>query len=104
MKENIFGIEIEEMTFRWDDKKPTPPSGYLKYNANKANCQSGKCPNCGHKKPPTGPGKSDNGFQDRQIQNLWRALYKLNNRLDVEHPNWKSSYELFSLDPRFCIG
>jgi len=97
IKEKMFGFEIAQKPFPWINQRPVPPRGYIEFNSKKAHCQSGKCPNCGTEKPGIGPQERSGGFQDRQIQNLIRALDK-KNKLDMDHQNWKSSYELFSID------
>jgi len=91
--ENIFGFEIEQQPFTWNNDRPTPPKKYIKFNSRMA-----KCPNCGTEKPGIGRGKRNSGFKDRQIQNLWRALGRTNEKLALDHPNWKPSFELFSID------
>jgi len=78
IKDSMFGFELNQTKFNWINKRPIPPNGYIPYNSKRAHCQSGKCPNCGKEKPGTGSGHG--GFQDRQIQNLWRALERLNER------------------------
>lgn len=93
----MFGFELTQTKFNWIDARPKPPEGYIEYNDKKANCQSGKCPNCGEEKPGTGGGRGG-GFQDRQIQNLMNALDRINERLDTDHPHWKPHFDLFSID------
>ncbi len=82
--------------YHWEKKRPTPPQDYIEYNSKNANCQSGKCPNCDQEKPGTSSGHG--GFQNRQIQNLMRALCRLNERYGPDDTHWKPFYELFSID------
>ena len=96
VRDSMFGFELRPFKFNWKDERPKPPAGYIEFNSNRAHCQSGKCPNCGKEKPGK-IGLSD-VFQDRQIQNLWRALKRMNRKYCPEDPHWKPSYELFSLD------
>jgi len=98
MEENMFGFEITQESFNWENKRPVPPKGYIEFNLNSANCQTGKCPNCGCEKPGIGPAKRDGGFHDRKIQNLWRNLQRTNKKLGIDHSNWKPPYNLFSKD------
>ena len=93
LKDSMFGFELTPQNFKWINERPIPPKGYIEYNSKRANCQSGKCPNCGKDKP--GTSGSYGAFQDRQIQNLMRALKRLS---EINHPNWKCFYELFSID------
>ena len=93
LKDSMFGFEISPTKFNWNNERPSPPKEYIEYNSRRANCQSGRCPNCGTEKP--GTSGCDGTFQDREIQNLMRALKKLNKR---DHPNRKPFYELFSID------
>lgn len=104
MKEKMFGFEIRQKEFTWKNKRPIPPKGYIEFNSRRVHPQAGECPNCGQEKPWIGPGKRDGGFQDRQIQNLWRNLERVNRKLSVNHPNWKPTYELFSLEIHFEKG
>ena len=93
----MFGFEIKVKTFSFNMKRPKRPAGFIPYNHKRANCQSGKCPNCGSEKPGT-VGKSNNsdGFQDRNVQNVFRAMIRLELRLPVDQ--WKPFHELFSVD------
>ena len=93
LKNSMFGFALTPTKFKWINERPSPPKGYIEYNSKRANCQSGKCPNCGTEKPGTSGGCG--AFQDREIQNLMRALKRLNER---DHPTWTPFYELFSID------
>ena len=75
----------------WNNAKP--PKSYLPYNSSKANCQNGSCPNCKTEKP--GTIYHGGNFQNRFIQNIYRAMKRLDNR---EYANWKPFHELFSVD------
>lgn len=92
----LFGFEIEQKNFNWPTQRPQPPKDFIPFNHKKAHCQAGKCPNCGHEKP--GISYNGGGFQDREIQNLDKALERKNHRLPADHPNWKPDYESFSID------
>jgi len=87
---------IPKKEFKWEMKRPTPPKGYIKFNSNKAHCQRGECPNCGHEKPGTSGGHG--GFQDRDIQNIMRMVTRLENRIPYGDENWKCGFDLFSMD------
>ena len=84
IKEAMFGLELTQQKFKSINKRPIPPKGYIEYNSKRATCQSGKCPSCGKDKP--GTSGSYGAFQDRQIQNLMKALKGLS---EIDHPNWK---------------
>jgi hypothetical protein len=95
VKDSMFGFEIKVKSFSFNMKRPKPPAGYIQYK--KANCQSGKCPNCGHEKPGTvGGHKNADGFQDRDVQNVLKAMQRLVRRLPED--KWKPFYVLFSID------
>ena len=96
VKDVIFGFELNPQKFNWKNERPKPPQGYIEFNSNRAHCQSGKCPNCGHEKP--GIIYYGGGFQDRMIQNLKNALDRLSNRLSMDDPHWKPDYEFFWTD------
>jgi len=87
----MFGFEIEIKKFNFELKRPKPPAGYVEFNYSKVGPQSGKCPNCGAEK--TLISGSGGGFQNRQTQNVSRAMDRLEKR-----DNQKCSYELFSVD------
>ena len=91
IRDSMFGFEIEIKKFNLELKRPKPPAGYVEFNYRKVGPSTGKCPNCGAEKPGT-LGLRD-GFQDREIQNLSRAMNRLGKR-----DNQKCSYELFSVD------
>jgi hypothetical protein len=86
--DTIFNSRIR---IEWNNAKP--PKGYLPYNSSKAYRQKGLCPNCKAEKP--GTYYDEGGFQNRFVQNVYRAMKRLDNR---EYANWKPSYELFSVD------
>lgn len=93
----LFGFELEVEDFDFSEKRPVPPQGYVPFNSTKAHCQAGKCPNCGEEKPGiTSGGKNNHGFQDRRVQNVQRALDRLEERVPYENPNWKCGAELFA--------
>ena len=97
-KDMMFGFILFQEPFNWDNKPPKPPPGYIKYNPNKANCQSGKCPNCGAEKPEAAYGSSGNGFQNKRVNQLCKALKRLSGRIRIDDKHWKPFYELFSTD------
>lgn len=88
IKDNMFGFTVTVKTFDLTEKRPVPPRGYIEFNSNRAHCQAGKCPNCGKEKPGRGGGHG--GFQNRDVQNLMRAMDRLERRSD------RPSYKLFS--------
>jgi hypothetical protein len=88
IEDRMFGFIVTVKEFDLTMKRPVPPKGYIEFNSKRAHCQAGKCPNCGHEKPGTWHGHG--GFQNRDVQNLMRALDRLERRID------KPSYELFS--------
>ena len=94
VNDSMFGFEIKVKTFSFDEIRPKPPIGFIPYCKKKANSITGKCPNCGKEHP--GTIGTDDGFQDRDIQNIFRAMKRLERRLPED--KWKPFYELFSID------
>jgi len=95
--DSMFGFELTSEPFDlWEGRRPKPPAGYVKFNSNKAHCQSGFCPNCKAEKPGRMSSGINNGggFQDKGVMQLHRAM----NRLD--HYLWKRgifrTFELFA--------
>jgi hypothetical protein len=94
VKDAMFGFEIKVKEFSFEPIKPKPPAGYIPYNRMKANPVSGKCPNCG--KACLGTVSYGGGFQDRDVQNVSKAMDRLERRFTEDY--WKPDYELFSTD------
>jgi hypothetical protein len=71
--DTIFNSRIR---IEWNKAKS--PKDYLPYNSSKAYSQKGLCLNCKAEKPGT---FYDEGcFQNRFIQNVYRAMKRLDNR------------------------
>jgi len=92
----MFGFRIEVKRFSWSIRRPVPPPGYVPFDSGKAHCQAGRCPNCGAGKPAASGGHG--GFQDRAVQNVMRAIERLDRRWRCGAPGWKPMFELFSTD------
>lgn len=92
MIDKMFGFELKQEPFDWIYRRPSPPNEYIEFNHNK-----GLCPNCGTERPGTVSGKNADGFQDRRIQNLWRAFKRVND-LECDYLERKSLYDLFNSD------
>jgi hypothetical protein len=92
-KEMMFGFLLFQTLFNWNESPPKSPPGYKKYNRN-----IGKCPNCGSEKSGITYGSSGGGFQDKKVNQLFKALVRLSNRLSFDDQHWKPFYQLFSTD------
>ncbi len=93
IRDSMFGFEIETKKFNLSSQRPIPPKGYIPFYPDRNNYQCSKCPNCGSRNQEIY--YKLGGFKERDIQNLMRAMIRLDNRGRSNH---KTLAELFELN------